>query len=253
MVDLPASRILYQPTPSKGLGWPLMLADMGLLLMAFFALMIAQSGMRESNRADMIEKPSVLDVPKDAESLMASLRDKRIAFEPLDLDVAVIPDEPVADMVVETINESKVDRVKELFQSFNDKLTSRHFVVARSSDDIVISLGAVKNFAAGSADLDEDAQKAIQSLGVLLAGVQSEISIEGHADATPIASGRYKDNWELAAARAASVLRELSRTPGLTASSLRAVSYGDHRPVVAPTDAKSRELNRRVEIRIRPL
>ena len=252
MVDLSASRVIYHETKSKSVGWPLMLADMGLLLMAFFALMIAQSGERSSHRPSL-DVAVPLDVPKDAESLMVNLRDKRIAFEPLDFD---LPHQHMQEyfVAVESVPVPVLqDPTQNLLQTFQEKLTSRHFTVARVGAEIVISLGAVKNFAAGSAELDDDAQRAIAHLGGLLTGIQSEISIEGHADAAPISTGRYKDNWELAAARAASVLRELSKTPGLAASSLRAVSYGDHRPIVALTDAKSRELNRRVEIRIRPL
>ena len=83
-------------------------------------------------------------------------------------------------------------------------------------------------------------------------GDQMEIAIEGHADSSPIQSARFKDNWELAGARAVAVLRELSRSPHLVGASLRAVSFGDQRPAIISADAKERERNRRVEIRIRP-
>lgn len=246
MVDRMSSRALYQTPRTKSLGWPLMLADMSLLLMAFFALMVAQSGNQAvGQRNALADKAAALEIPKDATSLMASLRDHHLVFEPLDFDIGIAP---VSIQPAFTA----IDPVDAMFKSFSDQLTSRSFTVARVGEEIIISLGSVGNFAAGSADLDAGAVSSLQTLGDLLGGVSSDISIEGHADASPVAGGRFKDNWDLAGARAAAVLRELSGSPGVAESSMRAVSYGDHRPMAAAGDAKSRDSNRRVEIRIRP-
>ena len=243
---------IYEPHRNRSLGWPMMLADMGLLLMAFFALMVAQS-QHQTNAARIVplEIAPVLDVPKDAESLLASLRDKRIPFEPLDLTMPRdLPDEE-APLVVAPIVAEK-DRVEDLRRALIDHIPFRNFSVERAGDSVVVSLGAIGNFAAGSADLDAGAQRSIHAIAEIIGGVTSEIAIEGHADSSPIQSARFKDNWELAGARAVAVLRELSRSPHLVGSSLRAVSFGDQRPAIVSADAKERERNRRVEIRIRP-
>jgi chemotaxis protein MotB len=177
----------------------------------------------------------------------------RVPFEPLDLSMPRdLPDveTPVAPVHVAV---AAPDAVEDLRRALIDHIPARHFSVEKSGDSVVVSLGAVGNFAAGSADLDTGAQRAIQLIAGMIGDLKSEIAIEGHADASPIVSARYKDNWELAGARAVAVLRELSRSPQLAGSSLRAVSFGDSRPAVLSADPKERERNRRVEIRIRPI
>ncbi len=231
-----------------------MLADMGLLLMAFFALMVAQSqNPASAARVAPAEAVADINVPKDAESLLAHLRDKRIPFEPLDLTMPrdLADDEAQIAPVPAAI--AARDAVEDLRLALIDHIPARNFSVERAGDSVVVSLGVVGNFVVGSADLDANSQRTIQLIADIVGGVKSEIAIEGHADSSPIVSTRYKDNWELAGARAVAVLRELSRSPHLAGSSLRAVSFGDSRPAIVSDDPKERERNRRVEIRIRPI
>lgn len=231
-----------------------MLADMGLLLMAFFALMVAQSqNPASAARVAPAEAVADINVPKDAESLLAHLRDKRVPFEPLDLTMPRdLPDDEAQIAPIQAAINPQ-DKVDDLRLALIDHIPARNFSVERAGDSVVVSLGAVGNFVAGSADLDMNSQRTIQLIAEIVGGVTSEIAIEGHADSSPIVSTRYKDNWELAGARAVAVLRELSRSPQLAGSSLRAVSFGDSRPAIVSADPKERERNRRVEIRIRPI
>jgi chemotaxis protein MotB len=239
------ARSIYDTGRSKTLGWPMMLADMGLLLMAFFALMVAQSNTSADAIKSSVEPSVTRIVPKDAESLLANLRENRIPFESLDLPMPL--DLPDASAPTEQ------DRIEDLRRALITHVTAPNFSVERAGDSIVVSLGAVGNFAPGSADLDAAALRTIHAIVGVIGETSSEIAIEGHADAAPVVGARFKDNWELAGARAVSVLREFSRFPALSASSLRAVSFGDRRPVIMTDDPKERERNRRVEIRIRPI
>jgi len=43
----------------------------------------------------------------------------------------------------------------------------------------------------------------------VLAGVDYRISVSGHTDRVPIRTGQFPSNWELSAARAGSVVRDL--------------------------------------------
>ena len=245
---------IYESGQNRSLGWPMMLADMGLLLMAFFALMVAQSQNQPSAaRVVPAEKLAEIIVPKDAESLIAHLRVSRIPFEPLELTTPHdLSNDEVTSILVSAAAANK-DALEELRRALIEQIPERNFSVERAGDSVVVSLGTVGNFLAGSADLDTSAQRTIQSIAAIIGDVKSEIAIEGHADSSPMVSARYKDNWELAGARAVAVLRELSRSPQLAGSSMRAVSFGDRRPAIVSADPKERELNRRVEIRIRPI
>jgi chemotaxis protein MotB len=63
---------------------------------------------------------------------------------------------------------------------------------------------------------------------------------------------RYPTNWELAGARAASVVRLFAHS-GLPAKRLLAVSMADVRPVTSNSTPEGRARNRRIEIRLRPI
>ena len=77
----------------------------------------------------------------------------------------------------------------------------------------------------------------------------------GFTDNVPIRGNlakRYPTNWELAGARAASVVRLLEST-GIDSTKLIASSYGDNFPVASNDTEEGRAQNRRIEIRLRPL
>ena len=80
------------------------------------------------------------------------------------------------------------------------------------------------------------------------------IQVQGHTDPIPIRSNlrdRYPTNWELAAARASQVVRLLAEQ-GVEPDRLRAVSFGEYRPVASNKTAGGRAKNRRIEIRLEP-
>ena len=62
---------------------------------------------------------------------------------------------------------------------------------------------------------------------------------------------RYPTNWELAGARAASVVRLLSES-GVANDRLSAVSFGPFYPVESNDTSAGRARNRRIEIRLLP-
>lgn len=77
------------------------------------------------------------------------------------------------------------------------------------------------------------------------------IRIEGHADSVPpgpTIRERYPSNWELSAARAATVLRALSEEAGISADQFELAAFGDSRPVATNQTATGRSQNRRVVI-----
>ena len=75
--------------------------------------------------------------------------------------------------------------------------------------------------------------------------------MSGHTDDVPISFGAlYRDNWDLAAARASSVVQALQATGIISAARMRAVSYGETKPVESNLTPEGREKNRRIEIEI---
>jgi len=102
-------------------------------------------------------------------------------------------------------------------------------------------------FSSGRATLRADSRDVLARLASALAGLDAPISVEGHSDGRPIANDSFPSNWELSAARAASVLRGLI-SEGLPAARLRAVGYADTRPIGDNATSAGRQANRRVEL-----
>ncbi|OBS30966.1 hypothetical protein A9O67_06325 [Tepidimonas fonticaldi] len=77
------------------------------------------------------------------------------------------------------------------------------------------------------------------------------IVVEGHTDNVPIQTARFPSNWELSAARASSVVRQLEAR-GLNPTRLRATGLADTRPLASNDTPQGRAQNRRVEITLEP-
>ncbi|MCF7955238.1 MAG: OmpA family protein [Phycisphaerae bacterium] len=73
------------------------------------------------------------------------------------------------------------------------------------------------------------------------------IDVVGHTDSDPIKKSSWKDNWQLSAERALSVLRYLN-SKGISSENIRAVAAGSSRPVASNKTAAGKAQNRRVEI-----
>ncbi|MDP8260510.1 MAG: flagellar motor protein MotB [Candidatus Gygaella obscura] len=79
-----------------------------------------------------------------------------------------------------------------------------------------------------------------------------EVGVEGHTDNVAIKFSRWKDNWELSTQRALSVLRYLCNNKTIDPARLRAIGYGEQKPIATNDSKSGRKLNRRVEIVILP-
>lgn len=105
-------------------------------------------------------------------------------------------------------------------------------------------------FESGQADLTAAGREALAQLQPVLTSVDGQISVEGHTDNVPISTARFPSNWELSSARAISVVRFLTEQ-GSSPDRLRAVGYGETRPIAANDMASGRAANRRVELVLR--
>ena len=123
--------------------------------------------------------------------------------------------------------------------------------VDRQEDKVIITVGSGGAFKSGSAELTSKAREIMAKIAEQNKKGNSEILVMGHTDDVPLTFGsNYRDNWDLAAARSASVVQQLSSGDRLDPKRMRAISYGETRPVTSNKTAQGREKNRRIEIEI---
>ncbi|MFL2831251.1 MAG: flagellar motor protein MotB [Candidatus Puniceispirillaceae bacterium] len=154
----------------------------------------------------------------------------------------------------ENLQKSKDDATKaadELKIALKQQIDQGLVAVEQDEDKVIVTVGAGGAFASGSADLTPEAISIMQQIAGVNAENDSEITVSGHTDNVPLIFGsRYRDNWDLAAARSASVVQSLSADAVITDDRLEAISYGESRPVDSNETAAGRSKNRRIEIEI---
>jgi len=123
--------------------------------------------------------------------------------------------------------------------------------VDRQEDKVIITVGAGGAFPSGSAELTAAARKIMEEIAGVNEAGSGEITVSGHTDNVPLIFGsQFRDNWDLAAARAASVVQALEDTGKVPAGRMQAVSFGESQPVESNDTARGRAVNRRIEIEI---
>ena len=111
-------------------------------------------------------------------------------------------------------------------------------------------------FEFGKAKISPKGRKILGKIGNTLKNVQGkQIRVVGHTDDVPISPGfhyKFPSNWELSAARAASVVNYLQNEQGLDPANLEAVGRSFYEPIASNETSKGRAQNRRVNIIIVP-
>jgi len=119
--------------------------------------------------------------------------------------------------------------------------------VVYAQDRVLVNMKDKMLFASGSATLSTTAVTALRDISRVLSKVPNQIQVEGNTDNRPIHTEEFPSNWELSAARAASVVHLLSRM-GIDPVRLSAIGYGEHRPAASNDTEEGRAKNRRVSL-----
>ncbi len=114
-----------------------------------------------------------------------------------------------------------------------------------------ISFSDIAMFNPGSQKLKKQAIEKLKLVAQILYRIPNTIIIEGHTDDLPIQTELFPSNWELSAARAASVARVLEGF-GIKAQRFEVRAYGSTKPKTANDSDDGRRLNRRINIVINP-
>ncbi len=124
--------------------------------------------------------------------------------------------------------------------------------VQREKDRVVVTVGSAGAFNSGSAKLTKKAREIMEKIAKVSAKGAGQVNVSGHTDDVPlIFGGQYRDNWDLAAARASSVVQELAKANTIPSDKLRAISFGETKPIEQNDTESGREKNRRIEIEIK--
>jgi chemotaxis protein MotB len=142
----------------------------------------------------------------------------------------------------------------ELLTDLESEVSSGQIEIERLREGLRLNVSDDVLFASGSARLDQIGRDVLIKVAARLTELDDFIEVRGHTDNLRIRgtlAKRFPSNWELAAARAASVVRLLEEQ-GVPGGRLAAVSLGPNDPRVANDSPENRARNRRIEIRLIP-
>jgi chemotaxis protein MotB len=219
--------------------WAIPYGDLVTLLLAFFVVMYSISTVNEG-------KYRVV-----SDSLNAAFRGQPRGPQPVQVGTPAAT--TIAAPIIQLDGDIRSMALRQLAQQAEkamSPLIEQGLVDVQVGDGIVeIGIRSDILFASGSAQLAVDAQPVIRQLGEVLREFPNSIQVKGHTDNVPIAGGIYPSNWELSAARAASVVHMLV-DGGIDPRRLAVVAYGEYRPVLPNTTPDGRNANRRVVLTI---
>lgn len=118
---------------------------------------------------------------------------------------------------------------------------------------VYISLADNMLFKTGSYAISDRAMETLGKIAKIIKDYKDyDVVVEGNTDNVPISRTNIRDNWDLSALRASSVVRTLQEKFGVDPSRLSAAGRGEYRPIADNSTDAGRQRNRRTEIIITP-
>lgn len=118
---------------------------------------------------------------------------------------------------------------------------------------VYISLADNMLFKTGSYAISDRAMETLGKIAKIIKDYKDyDVVVEGNTDNVPISRTNIRNNWDLSALRASSVVQTLQEKFGVDPSRLSAAGRGEYRPIADNSTDAGRQRNRRTEIIITP-
>lgn len=118
---------------------------------------------------------------------------------------------------------------------------------------VYISLADNMLYKSGSYEISNKAGDVLGKIAKIIQDYKDyDVLVEGNTDTDPISRTNMRNNWDLSALRASSVVQALQNTYGINPKRLTAGGRGEFNPVAGNDTAEGKARNRRTEIIITP-
>lgn len=244
--------------------WLVSYADFITLLFAFFVVMYSISSINEGKYrvlSDSISsaftgQPAAIKPIKMGEPIKAPIRS--VISDQAKENLARTASRPTSSPQVEMSNPGEEQQTRELNSVADEvdsglkELVDQNIIsVKRDKAWVEVEINTSILFGSGSAGLQPAAMPVMRTLAKILGEKKYNIQVEGFTDNVPIRTEAFPSNWELSAARAASVVRVFA-DDGVSPQRLAAIGFGEYRPIADNSNEDNRKKNRRVRIVILP-
>ena len=118
---------------------------------------------------------------------------------------------------------------------------------------VYVSLADNMLYRSGSYEVNDRAKTTLSKIAKILSDYKDfEVLVEGNTDDVPITRPNIRNNWDLSALRASSVVQVLQNDYGIAPNRLSAAGRGQYNPVATNDTELGRQRNRRTQIIITP-
>ena len=208
--------------------WEIALADLMTVLMVFFLVMWLTS---------------IID-PEQRKAFVESVLGESDGAEP------VLQEESPTPTPTVTEQDEKPQVTEEEVMEAMSKVNAKDIDIEVVPEGIKVTLRSDSFFESGRANIKDKTLEELEKLGETLAGRGQDILVTGFTDNVPISNFQFPSNWELSAARAATVARTFIYM-GVEQKYLTIVGKADNEPVAQNSTPYGRSLNRRVVILVK--
>ncbi|MGB0681563.1 MAG: OmpA family protein [Magnetovibrionaceae bacterium] len=225
--------------------WMVTFADLMALLLALFILLLSfaeiNSDNFKRNAGPISEAFGILRDKPDREPKQG-LTAPSIDLRPIKTEEPTAPGLTVVQ---------KLEFIRQFEAVLEGELNANLIEIVERDGRIIIRFPDNTAFAAGSGDIDPAFLPVLNKVAAVLdRTARGQVIVSGHTDDVPISTARFRNNWDLSAARAVSVVQYLLDNTALSADRITAQAFADSRPVALNNSPENRALNRRVEIAV---
>jgi len=156
---------------------------------------------------------------------------------------------PVDEIPVEKIAVTELmPSMKYLSRALAQEVKDGKVDIRLESRGLVVSLRQTAFFPSGGDQIAPETYGSMAKIADVIKALPNPIRLEGHTDSVPIHNERFRNNWELSAARGIAMLELLCERYGLQQERFAVAGYADTTPVASNDTPEGRTHNRRVDL-----
>jgi chemotaxis protein MotB len=228
--------------------WLVSYADFITLLFAFFVVMFATSKADHSKAqqvSDSVKKALSSQVlsPTIASILGGTLDDKGKGNAQLRGPGGAKKEDRKQRDMVELLPSLKI-----LSKELEEELRKGTMQISMQPRGLTISFAQAALFPSGADDISPASYPSIEKVARAMRKIPNPVRLEGHTDAIPIHTARFRSNWDLSAGRSIALLNLLTDRFGVPLTRVSIAGYAETAPLATNDDPEGRARNRRVDI-----
>lgn len=231
--------------------WLLSYADFITLLFSFFVVMFASSQADKGRAMQVSESVKKALESGSVSAVVASV----LGGAPGEKDKGNAQMRGPGGRKQITADEKRAEALADLLPSLNvltgelkTEIDAGRVQVSMEARGLVVSFKQAALFPSGEDAISASALTSLEKVAAAINKIPNPVRLEGHTDAKPINTPRFRSNWELSTARSIALLEILNTKFQVPRGRISVAGYADIAPIASNETEEGRARNRRVDV-----